>query len=145
SLPGVRCEKLESGRFRLTIPSDAMPGLYDLWATGDNGISAPRTFAVSHRAEQVEVESAGSPAEAMTVPLNVVINGQIDRSGDSDQFQFQAKQGQRVVIDCCAERIESRLRAVLEVFDSNGRRMAVNRGFHGIDPLIDFHVPCDGA
>ena len=143
--PGVRCERLEPSRFRLTIPADTPPGLCDLWAVGDNGISAPRTFAIGNRAEQLEIEPNESAAAAMSVPLDVVINGRIDKAGDSDQFRFEAKQGQRVVIECCAERIDSRLRAVLELFDSTGRRVAVNRGYFGIDPLIDFRVPADGS
>ena len=31
------------------------------------------------------------------------------------------------------------------VFDTTGRRLAVNRGYFGIDPLIDFRVPADGS
>ncbi len=141
--PGVRCERLDPSRFRLTIPADTPPGLCDLWAVGDNGISAPRTFAIGNRAEQLEIEP--NESAAMPVPLDVVINGRFDKAGDADQFRFEAKQGQRVVIECWAERIDSRLRAVLELFDSTGRRLAVNRGYFGIDPLIDFRVPADGS
>jgi hypothetical protein len=49
------------------------------------------------------------------------------------------------VIECWAERIDSRLRAVLELYDEQGKRLAVNRGHTGLDPLIDFLVPADGA
>ncbi len=145
NVPGVRCERLEPSRFRLTIPPDTPPGLYDLWAVGDNGISAPRTFAVSQRAEQLEVEPNETVLAAMPVPLEVVINGRIEKVGDSDHFRFEAKRGQLVVVECWAERIDSRLRAVLEIFDASGRRLAVNRGYFGIDPLIDFRVPADGS
>ncbi|MDA1053741.1 MAG: PPC domain-containing protein, partial [Planctomycetota bacterium] len=143
--PGVRCESLEPTRFRLTIPADMPPGLYDLWAVGDNGVSAPRTFAIGNRAEQLELEPNETMSESMPVPLDVVINGQLDKAADSDHFRFEAKRGQRVVIECWAERVDSRLRAVLEVFDATGRRLAVNRGYFGIDPLIDFRVPADGS
>ena len=33
---------------------------------------------------------------------------------------------------------------MLQVFDSAGRRLAVNRGFFGIDPLVMFDAPADG-
>ncbi|MBC8114303.1 MAG: hypothetical protein H7062_08000 [Candidatus Saccharimonas sp.] len=145
NVSGVRCERLESSRFRLTIPAGTPPGLCDFWAVGDNGVSAPRTFAIGNRAEQVETEPNETMSAAMSVPIDVVINGWIDKAGDSDHFRFEAKQGQRAVIECSAERIDSRLRAVLEIFDSTGRRLAVNRGYFGIDPLIDFRVPADGS
>ena len=143
--PSIRCEKLEPNRFRLAIPAGTPPGLFDLWAVGDNGVSAPRTFAIGNRAEQLETEPNETAAAAMSVPLDIVINGRIDKVGDSDHFRFEARQGQRVVVECCAERIDSRLRAVLEIFDATGRRLAVNRGYFGIDPLIDFRVPADGS
>ena len=145
SVPGVRCERLEGNRFRLTIPADAQPGLYDLWAVGDSGLSAPRTFAVGHREELLEAEPNSFMQEAMLVPLDRVINGQLDKAGDIDHFRVEATRGQRVVVECSAERMDSYLRAVLEIFDSTGRRLAVNRGYFGTDPLIDFLVPEDGS
>ncbi len=145
NVPGIRCERLEPSRFRLTIPPNTSPGQCDLWAVGDNGVSAPRTFAIGNRAEKLETEPNETAAVATPVPLDVVINARIDKAGDSDHFRFEARQGQRVVIECWDERIDSRLRAVLELFDSTGRRMAVNRGYFGIDPLIDFRVPADGS
>ena len=143
NVAGIRCERLDPSRFRLTIPAGTPPGLCDLWAVGDNGVSAPRTFAIGNRAELLESEP--NESVAMSVQLDVVINGRIDKASDSDQFRFEARQGQRVVVECWAERIDSRLRAVLEIFDSTGRRLAVNRGYFGIDPLIDFRVPADGS
>lgn len=145
SVPGLQCRKLETARFQLTIPAETLPGLYDIWALGENGVSSVRTFAISRRAEHVETESNDSVSAAMQVPLNTIVNGQIEKAGDADHFEFHAQQGQRVVIECQAERIDSRLRAVLEVFDAGGRRLAVNRGYFGIDPLIDFPVPADGS
>ncbi len=142
---GIRCEPLEPNRFRLTIPAETPTGYYDLWAVGENGVSAPRSFSIGNRAEQLEIEPNDTESSAISVPLNVVLNGRTDKPGDSDHFRFEAKQGQRVIIECSAERIDSRLRAVLEVFDATGRRLAVNRGYFGIDPLIDFHVSADGS
>lgn len=144
-VPGVRCERLDASRFRLWIPPDAMPGLYDLWAVGDNGVSAPRMLAISNRTEHLEAEPNETDSAAMPVPVDVVINGRIEKPADVDHFRFDAKRGQRVVVECSAERIDSRLRAVLEIFDANGRRLAVNRGYFGSDPLIDFRVPADGS
>lgn len=143
--PGVRCALSEPLRFKITIPAETPPGLYDLWAVCENGLSSPRTFSIGNRVEQLEAEPNESPRGAQPVPMNVVINGRIEKGDDLDCFRFEAKQGERVVVECWAERIDSRLRAVLEIFDAEGRRLAVNRGYFGIDPLVDIRVPADGA
>lgn len=142
SIPGMSCERLDANRVRLTIPENAPLGQHDLWAVSDNGISSPRMCVIGNRRELVESEPNDVASEPMPVPLDSVINGQV---GEVDHFRFEAKQGQRVVIECSAERIDSRLRAVLEVFDLTGKRLAANRGYFGIDPLIDFRVPIDGS
>lgn len=142
---GVRYERLDPNRFRLAIPANTPPGLYDLWAVGEHGVSAPRTFALGNRTEQLEAEPNEPASAANQVRLNIVINGRIDKAGDVDHFRFDAKRGQRVIMECSAERIDSRLRAVLELYDTAGRRLAVNRGYYGIDPLIEFRVPADGS
>lgn len=145
NIPGFHCELPDATHCRIKIPAKTPPGLYDLWAVCENGISAPRRFFVSHRQEQSESAPNDSLTTGAPVPLNVVVNGRIEQPGDVDYFRFDSRQGQRVVIECWADRIDSRLRAILEVFDNHGHRLAVNRGYYGVDPLIDFHVPADGA
>src|SRR5436190_14568632 len=144
NVAGLHCELLGPSRFRLTIPAGTPPGLYDLWGASEQGVSSPRTFFIGNRPERIEEESNDSLRTALTVPLDVVINGRIEKPGDLDHFRFAAKRGQRVIIECWADRIDSRLRTVLEVFDMQGRRLAVNRGYFGNDPLIDLRVPSDG-
>ena len=145
NVPGFGCEFLAPNRFRVTIPSTTMPGQYDVWAVGENGLSGARTFLIGRHPELLDVEPNDAEAAAMSVPLDTVVNGQLDKPADVDQYRIQATMGQRVIIECSAERIDSRLRAVLEVFDDHGRRIAVNRGYVGIDPLIDFVAPADGS
>ena len=151
--PRIIVQPAGPNQFALTIPDDVLLGQYDLQAVTANGLSSTQTFVVSNRAEQNEVEPNNLACLAgdrginsdgpQRIPLNVIINGRIEK-GDLDHFIFGAKKGQRVVIDCQAERIESRLRAVLELFDAEGHRLAVNRGYFGNDPLIEFVVLSDG-
>ena len=142
---GITCEQSGEKQFRLTIPDDVPTGLYDLRAVGRNGLSSPRSFFVGNLTELLETEPNETPGTAQPVSLNRVINGRIEKGGDLDQFRFTATKGERVLIECWAERIDSRLRAILEVFDDTGRRLAVNRGYFGIDPLIYFQAPNDGT
>ncbi|MBT6485851.1 MAG: hypothetical protein HOK71_14470 [Planctomycetaceae bacterium] len=138
-------EKTGPNRVRINIPPQTPPGFYDLRAVCVDGLSSPRAFIIGTREERLEVEPNESAETATTASLNSVVNGRIEKKGDIDQLRFLAKQGQHIVVECQAERIDSQLRAVLEVYDSSGRRLAANRGYFGIDPLIHFRVPADGS
>lgn len=145
TIPRLTAKKLDANRFRLDIPAGTPAGVYDLRAVGAHGMSSPRTFVVGNRAEALEAEPNDTTDTAQEVPLDVVVSGRIEKPGDIDCFRFRAKAGQRVVLDCSAERIDSKLRAVLEVHDAGGKRLAANRGYTGIDPLIDFLAPAEGT
>ncbi|MDF1743305.1 MAG: PPC domain-containing protein [Gimesia sp.] len=141
----ILSEKIAKNRFRVTIPESVPTGSYDVRVLCRNGLSSPRTFFVGNRSELLEIEPNENLQSSQTTLTDVSINGRIEKKGDVDVFQFSAKQGQRIIIECWAERLDSSLRAILEVYDSKGRRLAVNRGFFGIDPLIPFQVPSDGV
>lgn len=145
SQPRVTCRKVadKANTFSLTIPDSIPVGQYDLAAVTADGLSSPRVFVVGNRQERVETEPNNDSDAAQQVPLDTTINGRILK-GDVDRFAFSARQGQRVIIECFAERIDSSLRAMIELFDANGRRIAVSRGYFGVDPLIDFTAPTDG-
>jgi len=145
SHPAITCETENGKQFQLTIPGDVPNGHYDLCAVTASGISSVRSFIVGRLPEQSETTANDTLDAAEIVIPDTVTNGRIEKAGDVDHFAFAAKRGQRVILECYAERIDSRLRAVLEVFDAAGRRLAVNRGFFGIDPLISFEVPEDGV
>ncbi|WP_299466809.1 PPC domain-containing protein [uncultured Gimesia sp.] len=144
SRPDISSEKIDQHRFRVNIPQSIPAGSYDVRVLCRNGLSSPRTFFVGNRSDVLESEPNETFQSAQTTSLDVSINGRIEKKGDIDLFQFFASQGQRVIIECRAERLDSSLRAILEVYDDKGRRLAVNRGFFGIDPLINFTVPADG-
>ena len=117
--PGVQFEPLEDGKFRATIPAATPPGLYDLRAVGQHGLSSARIFQISHRTEQHELEPNDTPAKASAVVTGSVVNGVIGAGGDQDYFQFSATRGQRIVLECWAQRIDSTLHPVLELMKNN--------------------------
>lgn len=141
----VTCRQVAGKKnvFELSIPEGTPTGQYDLYALTRGGLSSPRVFVIGNRSELLEADASQPESTPQTVPLDVTINGRIQK-GQIDRYVFSARKGQRIIIECLAERIDSSLRAVLEVFDAVGRRLAVNRGYFGIDPLIDFVPPEDG-
>src|SRR5262249_36216498 len=61
-----------------------------------------------------------------------------------DCFRFSAKQGERVLIDCWAQRIDSKADGTLILYDAKGTELDRSLDVHGRDPFIDFAVPADG-
>lgn len=141
----MTAKKEQGNQFRVTIPVEATPGFHDVRVLGTNGISGPRAFVIGQRVEVRETEPNETLDQANPVAIDSVCNGRFEKPGDLDCFAFEARAGQCVVLDMWAARIDSTARGVMEVYDSDGRRLAVNRGRHGIDPRIDFVVPADGT
>ncbi|HEV3004192.1 MAG TPA: PPC domain-containing protein, partial [Pirellulales bacterium] len=131
-------------QFVVTIAPDVSAGRYEVRAVGKYGVSNPRSFVVGREAELVESEPNNTLEKANEVKLGTTINGRCEGGTDLDHFQFTASAGQRLLIDCDARRIDSRLEAVLVLLDSKGRELARAAAAGRQDPLLDFSVPADG-
>lgn len=152
--PGIRAvQKMqESGgkqtpvanTFLVTIAEDVPPGLYEVRARGVFGLSNPRTFVVGEREEVTEAEANNTRQQAQEIKLDSLVNGVTGGNADVDFFRFEGKAGQRVIATCRAARIDSRLSAVLEVYDAGGRRLGYGRENVRQDPLVDVTLPADG-
>ncbi len=53
--------------------------------------------------------------------MGTVVNGQSNGGSDQDYYKFTAKAGQRVIIDCWAYRIDSRMDPSLVLYDASGQ------------------------
>ncbi|MBI3874919.1 MAG: PPC domain-containing protein [Verrucomicrobia bacterium] len=141
-------EKSKPPRFKVSVAASVPVGEYDARVIGKHGISNPRTFVVSDFAEAVETEPNNQRAEANRVALNTTINGRISPAEDVDWFVFAAKKGQRVLIECKAWRLDSRLDGFMWLYDAAGKQLAASQDEdirnEKRDPFIDFDVPADG-
>lgn len=131
-------------QFVVSVAADAPPGLYDVRAVGTYGISNPRLFAVGTSPEAAEVEPNNQSAQATPVAPGSLVNGRVEPALDVDWFRLPAKAGERIVADLWAERIDSRLEARLELYDSAGRRVAVARDSFRHDATLDHVAGADG-
>ncbi|HET6883681.1 MAG TPA: PPC domain-containing protein, partial [Pirellulales bacterium] len=141
-LPQLPPEPLPN-QFAVTIAADVPPGVYDVRAIGTFGISNPRSFVVGTLAEVKEQGGNNTREKPQPIELNTAVNGTAD-GNNSDWYKFTAKAGQRLVIDCWAQRIDSRMDATLELYDAAGKQLARDRDFNRRDPLIDVSIPADG-
>lgn len=131
------------GTFQVKIAADVPPGIYELRVLGKFGLSNPRAFVVGTQPEILETEPNNVPKQANPVALGTTINGTCEGPA-LDYFKFSAKKGQRVIIDCWAFRLDSRLDGTLVLYDSTGRELERNHNTSRRDPLIDLSVPADG-
>lgn len=134
-----------ANQFTVKIGADVPPGCYEVRAVGKYGVSNPRAFLVGSAVEVLEKEPNENFETAQEVPLDSVVNGRSNRGSDLDYYLFTAKAGQRVLIECRARPLDSRLDAALAVYDASGRELA--REYDGSlhDTLVDFKVPADGS
>ena len=141
-------EKGKPKRFQVIIATNVPVGDYDIRTIGKHGISNPRTFVVGDLPELLEQEPNDARTNATHLSLNSTINGRINPAEDVDWFVFSAQPGQRVLIECRAWRIDSRLDGFLWLYDRRGRQLAVSQDEdirdEKRDPFIDFEVPAEG-
>lgn len=140
---GLSAVRVEGMKFKVTASAGMAPGLYEVRAAGKYGISASRLFAVGAIGEVVETGDNGSVEKAMVVTVPVTVNGTTGADA-ADYFRFRAGKGQRLVVSCAAERIDSQLNAVVAVSDAAGRElMAAHRTVAG-DARLEFEAPEEG-
>lgn len=131
-------------QFVVTVSADVPPGQYDVRTEGMYGISNARIFEVGTLPEQLEVEPNNELEQATEAKSPVVFNGQINSTADVDWIRFQATAGERMLVDCLAQRIDSRLHPVVRVVDSNGHTIGQATNNDAGDAIVDFTAPTTG-
>lgn len=126
-------------QYQVAIASDCPIGLYEARVMTRLGISSSRIFAVGSLTEVVPKKLNRTLATAQELPLNSVCNAAVaDRS--IDYYTFQARKGQRLIVDCATRGIDSKLNATVIIADAKGRDLLVERR----GGVLDFSVPADG-
>ncbi len=131
--------------FEISVDSKVPVGTYDVRASGRFGLSNARAFMVGRHPDIVETEPNDSIDKPNEVTIPAAISGLSNKATDQDFFTFEAKKGERLIIDCWAERIDSQLDASLTLYDGKGNELDSSRDVNRRDPMIDFTVPADGT
>jgi hypothetical protein len=154
----------------VTIAPDAQISDRQLRLAAVTGLSNPLVFCVGQLQEFTEGEpNSGSPDVQMHVTLPATINGRMlpsttDRPqqgrpgqqftpGDIDQYQFQARKGQQLVVAVSAQHLVPYLadavpgwfQAVVTLYDAKGKELAYDDDyrFHP-DPVLHYRILDDG-
>src|SRR5262245_20406719 len=129
-----------ANRYMVTIASDCPTGLYEARVMTRLGISSSRIFTVGTLTEVVPAKPNRTLATAQELPLNSVCNATVAEKS-VDYYTFQAKKGQRLIVDCATRGIDSKLNATVIIADAAGRDLLVERR----GGVLDFAVPKDGG
>ena len=131
------------GRFIVRIADDVPTGLYEIRAQGRFGLSNPRAFLVGTLQDIVIGAENFSRETAQEVQLGTTINGRATKDRISF-YKFSARKGQRILAECWAERIDSRMDPTLTLWEPDGHRIRPVRNTIGKDPLLDVVASQDG-
>ena len=133
-----------ANQFTVTLPADLPVGQYDARISSVFGLSNPRTFVVGDRPEVAEVEPNNEVAKAQALAMNSVVNGRSDGGTDLDHFKVTLKTGERVLFDCRARRMDSRMAPVMDLLDGAGRKLVTARRNARQDAILDYTATADG-
>lgn len=136
-------EKPVANQFSVAVAADVPAGVYEARVVSRFGVSNPRSFEVGEMNEMMDDGSNKTIDKARPLELGTVVNGRVD-AGTRDYYKLTLKAGQRVLVECCAAQLDSRMDATLVVYDASGRELVRDRDTAGLDPLIDFEAPADG-
>jgi len=150
----------------VTVDADAAPGDRELRLGTSAGLTAPVVFQVAQAPEVRELEPNDEQAypdlpnlptgtrqpQAQPLDLPVVLNGQI-MPGDVDRFRFQARQGQRLVMQAharglipyLADAVPGWFQATLALYDAAGGEVAFVDDYRfEPDPVLFYEIPRTG-
>ncbi len=128
-----------ANQYVVSIAADCPTGVHECRVLTRLGVSSSRAFNVGGLSEVTRTQPNTSLAAAMPLSLDSICNAVMTPQA-VDHYSFQAEQGQRIVVDCAAQGIDSRLKPVLIVADANGADLLVERR----GGALDFTAPAAG-
>jgi hypothetical protein len=145
----------------LTLPADATTGLR--WVSPAIAGQPANEFAVLVTSLPVISEtpppaappaaagaSAALPAAAQAFSVPAVITGRIDTPGESDQYAFDAKAGEKLSFEVVARRAQSGIDPIIRILNDKGGMIseADDASFHRVSSadsmLENWSAPADG-
>jgi hypothetical protein len=136
------------------VPQVKGPGVHWVSVAREDMASNAAPFVADTLPECMEREPNNSADAAQSVSLPIVINGRIHPEGDTDVFRFDGQQGQRIIAEVIARRLNSPVDSVLRLTDAAGKQLAFNDDHmdkgdglntHHADSLLSALLPATGV
>ncbi|MCA9017582.1 MAG: serine protease, partial [Planctomycetaceae bacterium] len=128
-----------SGQYTVTIAKDCAPGVHEARVMTRLGISSTRAFNVGALPEATQTKPNTTLETALKLDLNSICNAVMTKQ-QIDFYTFEANKGQRIIVDCAAKGIDSKLNPVVIIADAQGMDLQVERR----GGMLDFQVPETG-
>jgi len=129
--------------FTVTVAADVPVGLYDVRVRGLFGISNPRMFRVDSLAEIAEVEPNNLVAQATPVAMETIVNARANGATDVDFYRIPVKAGQTLVVRSEAEKIDSSMQPMLQLYNAAGRRLGESRRIRAQEASLVYTATAD--
>ncbi|MCA9067820.1 MAG: hypothetical protein KDA84_02795, partial [Planctomycetaceae bacterium] len=130
-------------KFLVKIGKDVPSGIYEVRTVGRFGISNPRAFVVGDLKQVAREGVPDSREKAMPLQMGSTVVAQMT-SQRKEYYSVEMQKGDRVLIDCWCERIDSKMDPVVSLFDPNGRMLRRARQADPRDSLIQWEVQTPG-
>lgn len=126
----------------------------EITAIDGHWLQAPVKYTTGTLPEQIEEEPNDTLAAARRISLPTIVNGRIDQPGDVDSWIVMGHQGEKIVIDVEARRLNSPLDSFVQVMDAFGNAVATNDDrpspkiglqTHFADSYLSVELPADSA
>ena len=134
-------------KFLVTAPEVAHTTAVEIRAAGFFGLSTSRPLLVAPAGKPVVADKAGVAHHQLDTAPELARETHAYGNTDAektDWWKVAMKKGERLLIHCHAERIESQADISLKIVDGRGYELETDRDTIGRDPMIDFTAPEDG-
>ena len=128
-----------ANQFVVNIANDCPADIYEARVMTRLGVSSSRAFNVGTLTEVTQTAANTTLETAAALPLNSTCNAVMTKQAVS-YYSFEAAKDQRIVVDCAATGIDSKLKPVVIIADANGADLVVERR----GGALDFIVPESG-
>jgi len=125
--------------YEVTISKECPQGIHEARVLTRLGVSTSRAFNVGGLPEAVQTTANTSLETAMKLDLNSICNSVMTRQ-KIDFYTFEADKGKRIIVDCAAKGIDSKLNPVVILADERGMDLQVERR----GGVLDFEIPAKG-
>ncbi len=138
----------------LKLPTEAAaPAIVSIIPTRKEIVN-PMPFALDALPDKLESEPNNATTSAQSVKLPIIINGRIEKPGDSDVFQFTGKSNDTIVAEVLARRLDSPLDSIIKLTDGAGKMIAFSDDREDLGAGVNTHhadswfmakLPVDGT
>tara|TARA_Y100001934_G_scaffold82223_2_gene101984 strand:- start:1855 stop:3369 length:1515 start_codon:yes stop_codon:yes gene_type:complete len=145
--PGIKFAPTKTRyQYALSIGKDVKPGPYLVRIHNYQGVSRTTIFVVGGGKEIEEKEPNGNFAEANSLTnFPIVINGRLEKTGDTDFFKLKLKKGQTIYANVDGYSLGALIDPFIHLYDPDGYDIAVASDTHNIDPFLKHTVDKDGT